>query len=556
MDKVAIKEKLRIGINLFILDFSGSAGGTLNYIVGLLQALEKIDQKNNYLILCQSSMKAYFKNNFAHFEVADVPQHDVDTFIRFTYLGKKPESKSLDWFYRVRRWFRILKTNQIVFKDLIRIILSKFKKQIPTSTSTEMLTDFASVQELFQKWKPDVWFCPVMEISPFNGQCAMVVSIPDLQHIAYPEFFPLRHITRRQFVYPISCAYADVVVTVSKYSRRTFIENFNLPSEKVISIYHGVSFLETSQDAKAEENILKKYSIQKPYLFYPANLWPHKNHLRLVAAFELLHQKKINIQLVLTGYSSSSEIEKILQDKARKYHWLKYLGYIPRQDVEVLLKDASAMVFPSLYEGFGIPIVEAMHKKIPVIASNVCSIPEILGNHAFYFNPLDEKNMADIIEKAFNQPEQLKQSVQSNFIKAQEFTYENAAYQFLEVWPKAVEQYQQKSQKPILQGISLDGSCSGYVSFFFHAPALRQIDIQGVFLQSNHSNIKVYLDKNIIWDHTCTSQKSFHFDISDFGNYHGNSIHHFEIKSENAFKLSKLIFNDQKLGALDYLSLT
>jgi glycosyltransferase involved in cell wall biosynthesis len=154
---------------------------------------------------------------------------------------------------------------------------------------------------------------------------------------------------------------------------------------------------------RLEKSPLKK--MPDKYLYYPAATWPHKNHERLLRAFSLVVKQFSDISLVLSGIAvqKKSNIEKLINELnlSKKVHVLGYLEY---SEIPLIYQNAYALIFPSLYEGFGIPVIEAMHAGCPVICSHTTSLPEIAGKAAIYFNPSDVDDIARSVIYILNNP--------------------------------------------------------------------------------------------------------------------------------------------------------
>lgn len=563
-----------IGINLFSLDHTGRAGGTLNYMVGLLSALNQLDQKNQYIIICPATMKSFWKKIVPNFNIVTIHDHDIDVALKFSFLGIRDFPKKQSIFYKLMRWVEIIFSGKMTIKEIgmgfgSRLNHYWIEKKNHKMSNESLIPDFLTLEECLKTFSIDIWFCPIMELSPLSGDWKSVVSIPDLQHIAYPEYFSLRHITRRQFSYPLSCQNADMVVTVSEYSRQQFIHEFQLDPQKIISIYHGVDF-ELSQDYHLKADpILDLYGIQKPYICYTANLWPHKNHWNLIQVMDTINQSLNNpIQLVLTGYPSDISLVKKIKNKALKSTWLKYLGYIPRAHIKNIIANSRLFVFPSLYEGFGIPIVEAMALKVPIIASKKCSIPEILGPNGVYFDPENLESMEKKIREGMAWPDEVCQKiVQSQLDRLPMFNYSLSAQKFMDLWDEVLSRPKNKNE--IIQGITLDRWVCQRLSIHFHTCALKKIILKGKipFKKLCPQVIEIWIDDKKI--STIEVQKSGKFNqtilLPDF--YQQQKIHHLLIESNRfilmkndprklSFKLTHLSFEDERLGTLLYSSLS
>lgn len=260
---------------------------------------------------------------------------------------------------------------------------------------------------------------PLLKAGPY------LVTIHDLILTKFPT---VRATTRAPFVYwlkdkayrrVISSAVkkARQIIAVSQFTKDDLIEQFQAPNEKIIVTYEGVANLAKGSDslfvAKLDNiSTLALYNIKHPYLLYIGNAYPHKNLEGLVRVFSRLHSLQPNLRLVLVGK------EDYFYERVRTYAqqlnlWQKenhntpivFPGYVPDADLEALFQEAALYVFPSLYEGFGLPPLEAMANDCPVASSNRASMPEILGDAAAYFDPENEDEMLAVVQSLLNDEE-------------------------------------------------------------------------------------------------------------------------------------------------------
>lgn len=257
---------------------------------------------------------------------------------------------------------------------------------------------------------------PLLKMGPY------IVTIHDLILTKFPT---VRATTKAPFIYWLKDkAYrlvirsairrAKKVITVSEFTKRDLITQFKTSEDKIAVTYEGVANLTKGGDslfvAKLDnQSTLELYNIRGPYLLYVGNAYPHKNLEGLVRVFAELRKEHPYLRLVLVGK------EDFFYDRVRLYAqhlnlWQKdnhntpvvFPGYVPDVDLEALFQEAALYVFPSLYEGFGLPPLEAMAYGCPVASSNCASMPEILGGAAAYFDPKNEEEMRTVISNLLN----------------------------------------------------------------------------------------------------------------------------------------------------------
>ena len=224
--------------------------------------------------------------------------------------------------------------------------------------------------------------------SPRKHQ-ALVQTLHDVQHLDMPELFSTAELLFRKRTYEGTARRADAVVTISEFAKERAIEFLGLEPEKVHVAYLGV---DTSR-------YVANYGPREDFVLYPARGWAHKNHTRLIRAMEIVRATHPELGLVLTGGG--------LDRLGELPEWVDRKGLVSQEELHDLYRSAKVMAFPSLYEGFGLPPLEAMASGCPVAASWAGSIPEVCGDSAILFDPVDAEAIAAGILDAVRQGVQL-----------------------------------------------------------------------------------------------------------------------------------------------------
>jgi glycosyltransferase involved in cell wall biosynthesis len=256
------------------------------------------------------------------------------------------------------------------------------------------------LRELIERERLDLWFCPFTNRDPRDCPVPCVITVFDLQHEYLPEFFDLVELRHRMRFYPESCAAADHVIAISEYTRQSVIERYGIDPSRVttIPLAAGSDFDWRDSGARVEE-VRGRYALPPRYIFYPANTWHHKNHARLIEALARYRRETGEaLTLVLTGVGKEGETKlgKAVE-RAGLRDSVRVLGFVPRADLPALYAGAACLVFASLFEGFGIPLAEAMLVGCPIAASDTTSIPEVVGDAAVLFDPRDPADIARAI---------------------------------------------------------------------------------------------------------------------------------------------------------------
>ncbi len=274
-----------------------------------------------------------------------------------------------------------------------------------------------------------------------------IVTIHDLILTKFPT---IRATKLSPFVYKIKhFAYTNVIksavkrsekiITVSEFTKKDIVDKLNVKSEKISVVYEGIAnqFKKSSRfsvDIEDDKNTLLKYNINREFLIYTGNAYPHKNLEWLVDNFK---KKCKNFDLVLVGKDDFfyNRVKKIARkNKAVFDVKIIFPGYVSDYDLNVLYRNAFAYVFPSLYEGFGLPPLEAMSNGCPVISSNKASMPEILGNAVLYFDPKNFKNFIEKINLIQNNTQLRDELIKSGYQRVKKYSWKKCAKNTLNIY--------------------------------------------------------------------------------------------------------------------------
>lgn len=283
----------------------------------------------------------------------------------------------------------------------------------------------------------DVYFCPFGSLWPRPVPKPAVLTFHDMQERFFPEFFtPAQHV-ERYYHYDWSLRMADAVVAVSEFTKRSCVELAGVPAAKIVRVHHAPDELPASRRPRI--GALEDES----FLFYPANFWAHKNHLRLLEALALLRRERgLRVPLVCTGSLLGRETE--WQDavgRAGLADQVVHLGLRPRAELSWLFHEARGLVFPSLFEGFGIPVIEAMQCGCPVLCSGTTALPEIATGRALFFDPADANSIADGIQRFWQDEELRTRLAAAGPAHAATFSPEQLVAGHLEAFALAVRRY-------------------------------------------------------------------------------------------------------------------
>jgi glycosyltransferase involved in cell wall biosynthesis len=285
--------------------------------------------------------------------------------------------------------------------------------------------------------KPDIFFSPT-HYAPRFCPVPSVISIMDMSFEFFPELFAKKDLHQLQSWTRYSAKNAEKILTISEASKSDIMKIYGIKSDKIVVTPLGVrDDLGSNAPNITMEKVSKKYSLKKPYILFVGTLQPRKNIERLVEAYSLLKAQKetlADIELVIVG-KKGWLYEPILA-APKKYgvvNSVKFLDFVPDEDMAELYAHAECFVLPSLYEGFGLPVLEAMKHGAPVATSNVSSLPEAGGDAALYFNPEDAQEIADTMKKILEDKKLRTTMITKGYTQIKKFSWEKTASQTLEV---------------------------------------------------------------------------------------------------------------------------
>ena len=282
---------------------------------------------------------------------------------------------------------------------------------------------------------------------PFISPSRRVVTIHDLTFLLYPEL----HTFGRRLIMPLFIRHAighvAALIFVSKSARED--ANRLVPGgkalESVIPLGVNRSLFEAA-DCDEIQNVLQKLNIERPFLLFIGTIEPRKNIVRLVQAFEIVADKQPGLVLVLAGklgWDYAEVLDSI--ENSRHRNCIKPVGFITDAQKKALLNSCEILVYPSLYEGFGLPVLEAMAAGAPVITSNLSSMPEVAGDTATLVDPLSVKQIAEAAQSILDNSEKALKMRILGRQRAAEFNWESVAVRTYDLYRKAADHRQRAS---------------------------------------------------------------------------------------------------------------
>lgn len=265
--------------------------------------------------------------------------------------------------------------------------------------------------------------------------CTLIPLITDLAVYRMPEVYQYSRIFLWRFQYRYVRRRADFFLAISEFTKKEMVELWHIPPEKVHVVPCACSpalVRETDQDRLSQ--LRKKYSLPKQFILFVGNSNPRKNLTRLLRAFDELKEcRETQHQLVVAGEQGwKFDQEKTLKSLKHR-EAIHFVGFVPDEDMPALYSAASVFVFPTLYEGFGIPVLEAQSCGVPVLTSGCSSLPEVGGEGALYVDPYDENSIAEGLWKLLKDRELAEELVRSGYENVKRFSWGQSGERLREI---------------------------------------------------------------------------------------------------------------------------
>jgi glycosyltransferase involved in cell wall biosynthesis len=401
-------------IGFYIHHTTISAGGIFTYTIGILKEILKSKEVEKVIIVTSSEVndKIIEILSDSKLQVANINRNDpavkVKLFIYFLLLT-----------------FSILLGKIINAKKLIETLVHFSNKINPY---TKVLSEL----------NISVFHVPVQYSPVYGIKVPVIITMHDLQEFHYPEFFSIKEKINRKINNQIAIIYSDHIIVSFKHVKDDILKFFKVSEDKVSICPPPFSeswFLSRNESSWAE--LSKKFELKKRYLIYPAATWKHKNHSALIKALKRLRDEGIEIDLVCTG--NRTEYYKTIQsiiDELDLINAIHFLGIVTEEDLIGLYKNARLVVIPTLYEAGSGPLYEAMRYGIPVVCSNVTSLPETVNNNEFVFDPNNLEEMTDKIKSGIVDGDFRRRNIQNSTDRMKVLEKNNYSQRFINTYKK------------------------------------------------------------------------------------------------------------------------
>ena len=268
--------------------------------------------------------------------------------------------------------------------------------------------------------------------------CRAVVTIHDCIHLMFPQYLP----NRLAYGYArtnlwAAARRAERIFTVSESSKADILRYCDVPAERIIVVYNAIDErFATPPDPEAVERVRERYRLNGPFALYAGNIKPHKNLERLIDAFDLVRRggyERLELLIIGDQISKFPRLRRAV-DRHKLHKHVRFLGFVADDTLAALYRLATVFVFPSLYEGFGLPPLEAMASGTPVVTSNRSSLPEVVGDAAVLVDPYSASSIADGIQQVLSDAS-LRQTLSARGLaRARDFSWEASIRRIHEVY--------------------------------------------------------------------------------------------------------------------------
>lgn len=362
---------LRVIINAQLLP-GGGVGGVEQFVIGLVHTLGRLDDCPEEYIIVGPWQEPYWLEPYLGPNQRIVP-------------GPQPQPSRTEWPKSSLGPLRSPVGK--LWRGARRLVFGPPKPSLPTVPESD---------GFYESLGADVVHFPYQGF--VRCSLPMIYNPHDLQHLHYPQFFTQEEIASRETIYQAGCGHAQAVAAESKWVKDDIVRQYGIDPEKIYAIPRGSpTELYKPITDKTLAPVKQKFQLPQTFVLYPAQTWPHKNHIRLLETIKLLQdQHGLSIHLVCTGTQNNfwPTIEKHIRELALN-NQVRFLGFVSPTELRALYHLAQFVVFPSLFEGGGFPVLEAFREGTPVTCSGVTSLPEYGGDAVLLFDPTSVESISE-----------------------------------------------------------------------------------------------------------------------------------------------------------------
>jgi glycosyltransferase involved in cell wall biosynthesis len=310
-------------------------------------------------------------------------------------------------------------------------------RPVPESAGNYSVSEQLKIPLALRREGVTLFHAPHYVLPPLVS-CRSVVTIHDCIHLMFPQYLPNKFaLNYARASIGMASRRAERVLTVSESSKRDILRFVNIEPAKIEVIYNAYD--ERFGIEPKEDDVIRvreRFQLHDEFVLYAGNVKPHKNLERLIEAFHIVRNKGLDhLKLVMIGdeISRYTSLRRAVH-RHQLHKYVRFLGYLPEQTLAVMYRLAGLFVFPSLYEGFGLPPLEAMASGTPVVTSNVSSLPEVAGDAAVLVDPYDPEAIADGMHRVLTDESLRRELRHKGLARARQFSWEESARRVREIY--------------------------------------------------------------------------------------------------------------------------
>lgn len=417
-----------MNILYYVPNISRTWGGIYQYALSLLKSLveDKINY-NHYFVYILDENEDYDNLTKAHKNIHIIYSKDKPK-IKEPFLAKETEPFSIVTPH-------LIKINKQALWA-IRFFVNRYNRKVIQKYKTQGYKETLYLNWLIKKNSINLIHCPYQVIYNMED-IPCITTMHDVQELYFPQFFSSTERAYRAVYYKEYIEKASAVVVSYSHVKQDIVKFFAKPKEQVHVCLLDMKELWFDRFSKKDILDISQYNIPDIYILYPAATWEHKNHVRLLEAIAYLnYELKCSIHLICTGHQNEyyhAEIEnKIIALNLENK--VTFLGVVPDQLLFSLYHKAAGVVIPTLYEAGSFPLMESILLNIPVICSNITSLPETIQNTKFTFDPFDYKKIAEKLYLLLTDKNFIQENLQNNAIQAVRLRNNNVSEKINEVY--------------------------------------------------------------------------------------------------------------------------
>jgi glycosyltransferase involved in cell wall biosynthesis len=389
-----------------------AAGGVFTYSIAILKQLIKSPEIEKIIIITSQNVSEKL-NEFRNNDRLEIKVVDRNKLIINLML---------------KIWFALY-TVILVIQNLVpaKAFSTKLKHSIARINPYHKIVESSEI---------DIFHVPIQHSPIHMIKTPVIITMHDIQEYHFPEYFSLIERLRRVIKNNMAIYDSNHIVVSFKHVKNDIIKHFNIQEEK-ISIcpppFADDWFLKKNESDWDE--VQNKYDLKRKYILYPAATWVHKNHIKLIEAVKKIKDDGLEFNLICTG--NKTVHYKLIFKKIEEFNlteMVRFVGIIPEEDLISLYNNSSLVVIPTLYEAGSAPLYEAMRYQVPVICSNVTSLPDTIDNNEFIFNPNNVDEMASLMCKMLTDDNLRQKNISNSNDRMNYFRSQNYNYKFLKVY--------------------------------------------------------------------------------------------------------------------------